>query len=186
MVNTLGPYALLWYLMYRSLTVSWWLLIPLAVLAGAFTVRIFIIFHDCGHGSYFRSRTANSVVGFITGMLKQAGTTAVRLEASGPGGKDTRDLTIVSGERKLALTPPLGWNSWNVWARAVDAEKHFLGQVFGNSRIVHHPVEEIDKGSPVLAEQKLEGLLVPAFHVQHQSDVGPSHNLHTLSNPCRV
>jgi omega-6 fatty acid desaturase (delta-12 desaturase) len=32
-------------------------------------VRIFIIFHDCGHGSYFRSRTANNVVGFITGML---------------------------------------------------------------------------------------------------------------------
>jgi omega-6 fatty acid desaturase (delta-12 desaturase) len=69
MINTFGPYALLWYLMYRSLTVSWWLLIPLAVLTGAFTVRIFIIFHDCGHGSYFRSRTANSVVGFITGML---------------------------------------------------------------------------------------------------------------------
>src|SRR5437867_1580539 len=69
MVNTLGPYALLWYLMYLSLTTSWWLLVPLAMLAGAFLVRIFIIFHDCGHGSYFRSRTANSVVGFITGLL---------------------------------------------------------------------------------------------------------------------
>src|SRR5438874_3004462 len=69
MINTLGPYALLWYLMYRSLAISWWLLVPLAVLAGAFLVRIFIIFHDCGHGSYFRSRTTNDVVGFITGML---------------------------------------------------------------------------------------------------------------------
>src|SRR5882762_7194888 len=69
MINTLGPYALLWYLMYRSLTISWWLLVPLGVLAGAFLVRTFIIFHDCGHGSYFRSRTANDVVGFITGML---------------------------------------------------------------------------------------------------------------------
>src|SRR6266480_2708663 len=69
MVNTLGPYALLWYLMYRSLTISWWLVVPLAVLAGAFLVRIFIIFHDCGHGSYFRSRAANDVVGFITGVL---------------------------------------------------------------------------------------------------------------------
>ena len=69
MVNTLGPYALLWYLLYRSLTISWWLFIPLGVLAGAFLVRIFIIFHDCGHGSYFRSRTANNVVGFITGVL---------------------------------------------------------------------------------------------------------------------
>src|SRR5437773_3209609 len=69
MVNTLGPYALLWYLMYRSLTISWWLLVPLAVLAGAFLVRVFIISHDCGHGSYFKSRTANDVVGFITGVL---------------------------------------------------------------------------------------------------------------------
>src|SRR5882724_10639296 len=68
-VNTLVPYGLLWYLMYRSLTISWWLIPPLAILAGAFLVRIFIIFHDCGHGSYFRSRAANDIVGFITGIL---------------------------------------------------------------------------------------------------------------------
>ena len=68
-VNTLIPYAFLWYLMYRSSTISWWLIPPLAVLAGAFLVRIFIIFHDCGHGSYFRSRRANDLVGFITGLL---------------------------------------------------------------------------------------------------------------------
>ena len=67
--NTLCPLALLWYLMYRSLEVSWWLTLPLAVLAGAFLVRVFIIFHDCGHGSYFKSRAANDVVGFITGLL---------------------------------------------------------------------------------------------------------------------
>jgi len=69
MVNTLVPYAALWYLMYLSLPVSWWLVVPLAILAGAFTVRIFIIFHDCGHGSYFKSRRANDIVGFIAGML---------------------------------------------------------------------------------------------------------------------
>jgi len=69
MVNTLGPLALLWYLMYLSLPASWWLVIPLAILAGAFLVRIFIIFHDCGHGSFFKSRVANDIVGFITGML---------------------------------------------------------------------------------------------------------------------
>jgi acyl-lipid omega-6 desaturase (Delta-12 desaturase) len=69
MVNTLIPYALLWYFMYISLPVSWWLVAPLAILAGAFLVRIFIIFHDCGHGSYFRSRTVNDLVGFISGVL---------------------------------------------------------------------------------------------------------------------
>jgi omega-6 fatty acid desaturase (delta-12 desaturase) len=69
LTNTLGLYAVIWYLMYRSLTISWWLLVPLSILAGGFIVRIFIIFHDCGHGSYFRSRTANDVLGFITGLL---------------------------------------------------------------------------------------------------------------------
>jgi omega-6 fatty acid desaturase (delta-12 desaturase) len=69
MVNTLGPYAAIWFLMYLSVAVSWWLVLPLAVLAGGFVVRIFIIFHDCGHGSFFKSRTANDTVGFITGLL---------------------------------------------------------------------------------------------------------------------
>ena len=68
-LNTLVPYAALWYLMYLSLAVSWWLAVPLALLAGGFMVRLFIISHDCGHGSFFKSRTANNVVGFITGVL---------------------------------------------------------------------------------------------------------------------
>jgi omega-6 fatty acid desaturase (delta-12 desaturase) len=68
-VNTLIPYAALWYLMYLSLAVSWWLTLPLAVLAGAFMVRAFIIFHDCGHGSFFKSVTANHLLGAITGVL---------------------------------------------------------------------------------------------------------------------
>ena len=67
--NTFAPYALLWYLMYLSLEVSWWLTVPLAALAAAFLVRIFIIFHDCGHGSYFKSRVANDTVGLIAGLL---------------------------------------------------------------------------------------------------------------------
>src|SRR6478736_686049 len=67
--TTIGGYVLLWYLMYLSLAVSWWITVPLAVLAGAFMVRVFIIFHDCGHGSFFRSRRANDIVGFFTGLL---------------------------------------------------------------------------------------------------------------------
>ncbi|HWN93640.1 MAG TPA: fatty acid desaturase [Methylomirabilota bacterium] len=68
-VNTVLPFALLWYFMYLSLAVSWWLVVPLAVLAGGFLVRVFIIFHDCGHGSFFKSRTANDIVGFFAGVL---------------------------------------------------------------------------------------------------------------------
>jgi len=68
-INTIGPYVGLWFLMYLSLGVSYWLVVPLAVLAGAFMVRTFIIFHDCGHGSFFTSKSANAIVGVITGVL---------------------------------------------------------------------------------------------------------------------
>jgi len=67
--NSLLPYALLWFLMYRSLAISYWLTVPLALLAGGFLVRIFIIFHDCGHGSFFKSRLANDILGSIIGLL---------------------------------------------------------------------------------------------------------------------
>ena len=69
LVNTLVPYTALWCLMYLSLRVSWWLALPLAVLAAGFLVRVFIIFHDCGHGSFLPSRRANDILGFITGVL---------------------------------------------------------------------------------------------------------------------
>jgi omega-6 fatty acid desaturase (delta-12 desaturase) len=69
LTNTLVPYAALWYLMYLSLAVSWWLTVPLALLAGALLVRVFIIFHDCGHNSFFKSPRANAVTGFLTGVL---------------------------------------------------------------------------------------------------------------------
>jgi omega-6 fatty acid desaturase (delta-12 desaturase) len=69
MLNTLVPYAALWYLMYLSLGVSYWLTATLALLAAGFSVRVFVIFHDCGHGSFFKSRRANDLLGFITGVL---------------------------------------------------------------------------------------------------------------------
>ena len=69
LVNTVGSYIVVWGLMYFSLTISWWLTAPLAVLAGGLMVRSFIIFHDCGHGSFFRSRFANDFWGFVTGVI---------------------------------------------------------------------------------------------------------------------
>src|SRR5689334_11452351 len=62
-LNTLAPYVVLWYLMYLSLAVSYWLTAGLALLAAGFLVRVFILSHDCGHGSFFKSRRANDVLG---------------------------------------------------------------------------------------------------------------------------
>lgn len=68
-INTLLPYIGLWVAMYYCLAVSWWLVIPLAILAAGFLIRLFIIFHDCGHGAFFKSKTANNTLGFILGII---------------------------------------------------------------------------------------------------------------------
>ena len=69
LANTLVPYFALWGLMIWSIRVSYWITLGLSVLAGGFLIRTFIIFHDCGHGSFFKSKKANDVVGSITGFL---------------------------------------------------------------------------------------------------------------------
>ncbi|MFS0762369.1 MULTISPECIES: Delta(5) desaturase DesA [Peribacillus] len=68
-INTLGPFIILWYLAYISLSVSYWLALIPAVIAAGFLTRIFIIFHDCTHHSFFKSRRANRIVGTIMGVL---------------------------------------------------------------------------------------------------------------------
>lgn len=69
LANTLIGYAVLWYLAYRAFAYSIWLALPVVVLLAGFVVRTFIIFHDCGHGSFFRSKGANDFWGRITGLL---------------------------------------------------------------------------------------------------------------------
>ncbi|MEO7921048.1 MAG: NPCBM/NEW2 domain-containing protein, partial [Thermoanaerobaculia bacterium] len=56
----------------------------------------------------------DAITGIITGSLARDGESVVRLNVSGPRGSAHRTLKIVAGKSKLALTPPLGWNSWNV------------------------------------------------------------------------
>lgn len=67
--------------------------------------------------------TLDSKTGIISGSLQKEGRTVVELSVSGPKGKATRSLTIVAGADALAQTPPLGWNSWNVWGGTVDDAK---------------------------------------------------------------
>lgn len=69
LLNTLMAYGLIWALMSVTISVSYRLTLPLAVIAAGLLVRVFIIFHDCGHGSFLKSRRGNEVVGFITGLL---------------------------------------------------------------------------------------------------------------------
>src|SRR5215217_78023 len=56
---TAAPFAALWL----SLGQGYWLTLLLALPAAGFLVRLFVIQHDCGHGSFFRGKRANDRVG---------------------------------------------------------------------------------------------------------------------------
>ena len=66
--------------------------------------------------------TLDERTGQITGMIDDKATYNVTLHAKNAKGETTAPLKIVVGET-IALTPPMGWNSWNSWATAVDQEK---------------------------------------------------------------
>jgi len=68
-VNSAVPFALLWFFMLAGLEYSYWITLLLALPAAGFLIRLFIIQHDCGHGSFFRSRTANNTLGFVLGIF---------------------------------------------------------------------------------------------------------------------
>jgi omega-6 fatty acid desaturase (delta-12 desaturase) len=69
LASSLLPYFALLGLMVWSLKFSYWLTLLLAIPAAGFLVRIFIIFHDCGHGSFFKLTRHNTIAGYITGIL---------------------------------------------------------------------------------------------------------------------
>ncbi len=65
----------------------------------------------------------DEATGVISGSLKADGETTVEVTARNDRGEARRKLRIVAGIHKLAQTPPLGWNSWNVWMGTVNADK---------------------------------------------------------------
>lgn len=69
MINTIIPLLLLWSAGYYLVQFSPWYAVACGVLSSAFLVRTFIIFHDCTHGSFFKNKKANDIVGNITGIL---------------------------------------------------------------------------------------------------------------------
>jgi omega-6 fatty acid desaturase (delta-12 desaturase) len=66
---TIVPLAVLWALIWATLDLGYWISLLLAVPAAGFLVRLFMIQHDCGHGSFFRHRLANDWVGRVIGVL---------------------------------------------------------------------------------------------------------------------
>ena len=71
LVNSIGPYLIVLALMVVSVRHGWpyYVTLALALPAAGLAIRIFILFHDCCHDSFFRSRWANRLVGYVTGVL---------------------------------------------------------------------------------------------------------------------
>ena len=69
LATSVVPYLGLSVAMYLLLDVSYLLVLALAVPTAAFLVRTFIVFHDCSHGSFLRSRRANAWLGTVLGLL---------------------------------------------------------------------------------------------------------------------
>ena len=68
-VNSFGGFFLIWSVMAATISVGYWLTLLLAIPAAGFLVRIFIIQHDCGHGSFFKKRKTNDGVGMACSLF---------------------------------------------------------------------------------------------------------------------
>ncbi len=66
---TFVPFVALWIGYAYFVEISNWWAIAFLIPVTLFILRMFVLMHDCGHGSLFRSRRANQVVGFVLGVF---------------------------------------------------------------------------------------------------------------------
>lgn len=97
----------------------------------------------------------NATTGIITGSLKTPISTAVTIRVKNAKGEATRPFVIVGAAHALALTPPLGWNSWNCWGLSVtDARVRAAADGFDKSGLAAHGFQyvNIDDGWEIRVE----------------------------------
>ncbi len=104
----------------------------------------------------------DTTTGIITGRIAKEGEYLVRIHVKNNKGEDTREFKIMAGD-KLALTPPLGWNSWNCWGLSVDAEKvKAAADNFVSTGLADHGWAYINIDDGWEAEKRTdEGVLMP-------------------------
>ena len=68
-LTTLASLALLWWVAVLSVDVSHWLTVAAVLLISLFTLRVFALMHECGHGSLFRTQWLNRAFGFLLGVV---------------------------------------------------------------------------------------------------------------------
>ena len=76
--------------------------------------------------------------GLITGLVSKKGDYKVKLKVTNKVGTDEREFTIKCGDL-ISLTPPMGWNSWNVWGLSVSDKKvRQAADAFVSSGLINH------------------------------------------------
>ena len=68
-LTTLALLAVFWWAAVLSLAISNWFIIPAALLISLFSLRVFTLMHECGHGSLFRTHRLNRAFGFLLGVV---------------------------------------------------------------------------------------------------------------------
>ena len=100
--------------------------------------------------------------GIITGAIARAGRYRVPVTVTNAHGRATSILTIVGGDDALALTPPLGWNSWNVWGTTVnDAKIRAAADAMVSSGLAAHGFGYINIDDGWEGKRDANGVLQP-------------------------
>lgn len=112
LINTVPPFFIIWFLAYLSLDISVWLTVALSIVAAGLVIRTFIIFHDCTHGSFFKNKKANNIIGTITGVISlfayEKWKREHNIHHATSGNLDKRgvgDIWMMTVEEYLAATP---------------------------------------------------------------------------------
>jgi alpha-galactosidase len=106
--------------------------------------------------------TLDARTGIISGALRARGTSVVRLTVRNAVGTTSRALTIVGARDSLALTPPMGWNSWNAWGTSVDAAKVLAAaDAMVRGGLAAHGYEYVNIDDGWEGERDAKGVLQP-------------------------
>lgn len=106
--------------------------------------------------------TIDPETGIIAGALQGPGRTVATLTVTGPRGTATGELTIVGGDDALALTPPMGWNSWNAFgARVNDAQVRAAADAMVEKGLASHGYQYIVIDDGWEGERDANGVLQP-------------------------
>ena len=172
-INTALPFFSVMVLMYWTAYRGYWpITLLFAVPASAFLMRLFIIQHDCGHGSFFKSSRANDVLGAMIGVLTLTPYTYWKqthaIHHSTSGNLDRRgygDIETMTVNEYTALTP---WGRWKYRLYRSIPVLFFIGPAF--HFVVYHRLPTIippdwkaERRSILLNDLTLVALLWTAY-----------------------